>query len=179
MFTLHRKDLHAMLVRAVRELKADAIHLGRRCVRFEATDADVRLAFEQGPPAAGSILIGADGLHSRIREQLCGPMDAEFTGQLAWRGMVPQDRLTPQMRRLVGTNWVGPSAHVTCYPVQRGEVFNFVGQVDRTDWRVESWVTEGSTEECLADFSGWHPQVRHMIESAPKLFKWALFLRQP
>jgi len=179
MFTLHRKDLHAMLVRAVRALKSDAIHLARRCVGFETTGNGVRVDFEQGPSTSGSILVGADGLHSQVREQLFGSIAAEFTGQLAWRGLVPMERLRPEQRRLVGTNWVGPRAHVTCYPVQRGELFNFVGQVDRSDWQVESWVSEGSVEECLADFPGWHPDVRSMIECAPKLFKWALFLRQP
>ncbi len=179
MFTLHRKDLHAMLVAAVRRLKPDAIHLDHKCVGFEQTGTQVRLDFERGGPAFGDVLVGADGLHSRIREQLFGPMAAEFTGQVVWRGLVPMDRLPADQRRLVGTNWVGPRAHVTCYPVQRGEMFNFVGQVDRNDWRVESWVTEGTTAECLADFSGWHDDVRRMIESAPKLYKWALFLREP
>jgi salicylate hydroxylase len=178
MFTLHRKDLHAMLVRAVQALKADAIALDHRCRSFEADERGVRLSFADGSHAQGSVLVGADGLHSCVREQLFGPIKAEFTGQLAWRGLVPIDRLDASQRRLVGTNWVGPHAHVTCYPVQRGELFNFVGQVDRDDWRVESWVSEGSTEECLADFAGWHEDVAHMIGSAPQLFKWALFLRQ-
>ncbi|MDO8276887.1 MAG: FAD-dependent monooxygenase [Burkholderiaceae bacterium] len=177
MFMLHRKDLHGMLVDAVRKLKPDAIHLGRKCTGFVQQGARVRLDFDGAPPAEGDILVGADGLHSRVREQQFGRARAEFTGQVVWRGLVPMDRLTADQRRLIGSNWVGPHAHVTCYPVQRGEMYNFVGQVDRTDWQIESWVTEGSTSECLADFAGWHEDVQRMIRSAPKLFKWALFLR--
>jgi salicylate hydroxylase len=179
MFMLHRGDLHAMLVDAVLALKPDAIRLSRRCTGFSQDARGVRLAFQEGTDASGDVLIGADGLHSVIRKQLFGAAQPRFTGQVAWRGLVPIEQLPADQRRLVGTNWVGPKAHVTCYPVHRGEFFNFVGQVDRTDWQVESWITEGSKEECLGDFPGWHPHVHSMIEHSPKLFKWGLFLREP
>ncbi|HVZ43551.1 MAG TPA: FAD-dependent monooxygenase [Ramlibacter sp.] len=179
MFMLHRKDLHAMLVEAVRGRKPDAIHLGCKATGFEQHADGVTLSFESGERATGDILVGADGLHSVVRRQLFGAGSAQFTGQLAWRGLAPIERLSAQQRRLVGTNWIGPKAHVTCYPVQRGELFNFVGQVDRDDWRVESWVTQGSVQECLADFPGWHAEVQQMIASCDRLYKWALFLREP
>jgi salicylate hydroxylase len=179
MFMLHRRDLHGMLADAVRRLKPDAIRLDHRCTGFDQASGRVRLRFENGGEVTGDVLIGADGLHSVVRKQLFGAATPHFTGQVAWRGMVPIERLPAAQRRLVGTNWVGPKAHVTCYPVHRGEFFNFVGQVDRTDWQVESWTTEGSKEECLADFVGWHPHVQSMIENCGRLFKWGLFLREP
>ena len=179
MFMLHRGDLHAMLVQAVRSLKPNAITLSRRVTGFRQDSQGADLLFEDGSLARGDVLVGADGLHSVIRRQLFGEAKAMFTGQVAWRGLVPIDKLPKDQRRLVGTNWVGPKAHVTCYPVHRGELFNFVGQVDRTDWKVESWTAEGTVEECLADFPGWHPHVLAMIRSAPRLFKWGLFLREP
>ena len=175
MFMLHRGDLHAMLVDAVKKLKPDAISLNRRVTSFEGTT----LLFSDGSKAKGDLVVGADGLHSVIRKQLFGEAKPVFTGQVAWRGLVPIERLPADQRRLVGTNWVGPKAHVTCYPVHRGELFNFVGQVDRDDWQVESWTTEGSKEECFSDFPGWHPHVLSMIEHSGKLFKWGLFLREP
>jgi len=179
MFMLHRGDLHGMLVEAVQRIKPGAIRLSRRCIGFGQDGAKVVLTFEDGEEVKGDVLVGADGLHSVVRKQLFGAATPHFTGQVAWRGLVPIDRLPENERRLVGTNWVGPKAHVTCYPVRRGELFNFVGQVDRTDWQVESWTAEGTKEECLADFPGWHLQVRNMIESAGTLFKWGLFLREP
>ena len=91
----------------------------------------------------------------------------------------PRERLPHRMLDTVATNWIGPKAHVTCYPVQRGEIFNFVGQVDRTDWSAEGWFHEGSKEECHNDFPGWHPEVKMMIEGSVRLFKWGLFLREP
>lgn len=179
LFMVHRKDLQAMLADAVRRIKPEAIHLGRRAIGFEQTQDDVTLHLEDGASVNGQLLVGADGLHSRVRQQLFGVATPRFTGQVVWRGLAPMDRLGADQRRLVGTNWIGPKAHVTCYPVQRGEFFNFVGQVDRTDWKVESWVTQGTVEECLADFPGWHPDVRSMIRSCNSLYKWALFLRDP
>ena len=179
MFMLHRGDLHAALVDGVRKTKPDAIHLNRRCTGFDQDDQGVALTFEDGTSTHGDALVGADGLHSMIRAQLFGAAKPKFTGQVAWRGLVPMEKLPEYQRRMVGTNWIGPKAHVTCYPVRRGELFNVVGQVDRDDWQVESWTAEGSHEECLADFPGWHPEVQAMLSNSTTLYKWGLFLREP
>jgi salicylate hydroxylase len=178
-FALHRVDLHNILLEAVRSLKRNAIHLERRCLGFEQDGTGVELSFAGGSKARGDLLIGSDGIHSQIRRQLFGASVPRFTGQVAWRGLASMDRLPPSLSRSAQVTWIGPSAHISCYPVRRGELFNFVGQVDRSDWQVESWIEEGTVEECLADFPGWHPDVRHMIESNTKLYKWALFLRDP
>jgi salicylate hydroxylase len=177
-FTLHRVDLHGMLLEAVHRLKPDAVHLSRRCTGFE-NGAGVSIAFEDGGRASGDVLIGADGIHSRIRHQLFGAATPRFTGQMAWRGVAPVSGLPESLRRHAQVTWIGPTAHISCYPVRSGELFNFVGQVDRDDWQIESWIAQGSVEECLADFPGWHPDVKRMIENNDKLYKWALFLRDP
>lgn len=179
MFLLHRGDIHAALVEAVRRAKPGAIHLDHRCTGFEQDGQGVKARFANGATATGDVLVGADGLHSQIRTQMFGASVPRFTGQVAWRGMVPMGRLPEYQRRMVGTNWIGPKAHVTCYPVRRGELFNVVGQVDRDDWQVESWNHEGTHEECLADFPGWHPEVQCMLENTTTLYKWGLFLREP
>ena len=85
---------------------------------------------------------------------------ARFTGIMAWRGLVPMERLPPHQRRLVGANWVGVGGHVVTYPLRRGEMLNFVGVVERDDWRVESWNEPGSREECLRDLANWHEDVQ-------------------
>jgi salicylate hydroxylase len=181
MFLMHRGDLHAMLVNAVRREKADAIHLNARCVEVEQDEGDeggVRLKMEDGRTAAGDVLIGADGLHSRIRQKLFGPAAPKFTGVLAWRGLVPIERLPEHLRRPASSQWLGPRGHATCYPVRRGELLNFVGEVERDDWQVESWVERGSVEECLGDFAGAHEDLRQIIENTDTLYKWAIFLRE-
>ena len=177
-FTVYRPDLLEILARAVRREKADAIHLGARCTGCNRDGSRVILRFEGGE-AAGDALVGADGVHSRIRQALFGADAPEFTGLVAWRGTIPMSRLPDHMRRLVGTNWIGPGAHVVHYPVHGGERMNFVGIVERGDWQVESWTAQGTTAECAGDFRGWHPDVHAMIGNIGAPFKWALMGRPP
>lgn len=179
MYLMHRGDLHAMLVAAVRREKPDAIHVGSKCLDFEHDAGGVRVRIEGGREAHGDVLVGADGIHSRTRQRLFGPAEPKFTGVVAWRGMVPVDRLPSHLRRPLSSQWIGPKGHATCYPVRRGEFLNFVGEVERDDWRVESWIERGSHAECLADYPGWHPDLVRIIESTELLYKWAIFLREP
>jgi len=177
-FLLYRPDLLDVLAAAVRREKPDAIHLGARCTGCARDGARVLLRFEGGE-ALGDALVGADGVHSRIRHALFGADSPEFTGLVAWRGTIPMSRLPAHMRRLVGTNWIGPGAHVVHYPVHGGERMNFVGIVERADWRVESWTARGTTAECAHDFRGWHEDVQRMIGLVAAPFKWALMGRPP
>jgi salicylate hydroxylase len=177
-FMIHRADLHQVLIDAVRALKPDAIHLDARCTGFDDDGNTVTLHLANGDRVCGDALIGADGVHSRIRNILCGDDKPEFTGCMAWRGLVPAEKLPPHMRRNVGVNWVGPGGHVVNYLLRRGEIFNFVGVVER-DWRIESWTEKGTREECAADFSGWHADIHAIIRSIAQPYKWALLGRAP
>jgi salicylate hydroxylase len=177
--TVYRPDLLSVLEAGVRRLKPDAIHLGHRVQGFRQTDSGVELLLEGGETVTGDVLLGADGIHSRIRAGLFGKDEPRFTGQVAWRGIIPMERLPPHLTRWVGTNWVGPGRHVVHYPLRRGEVMNFVGIVERDDWQVESWSTRGSTEEFAADFAGFHEDVQTMIRAIEVPYKWALMLREP
>lgn len=179
MFLMHRGDLHAMLVEAVRAQNPGAIHLNSRCVDFEQSESGVRLTLEDSRQIAGDMLIGADGLHSRIRQKLFGAAQPKFTGIMAWRGLAPVERLPEHLRKPMSTQWLGPNGHVTCYPVHRGKLLNMVGEVERDDWQQESWIEPGSLAECVKDFPGWHRDLLDIIENVDALYKWALFLREP
>lgn len=176
---VHRGDFHRVLLDAVRRANPDAIRAGNGCTGFEQTGSGVTLHLADGDTATGDLLIGADGVHSRIRQQLFGQGKASFTGIMAWRGLVPMDRLPPHQRRLVGANWMGVGGHVVTYPLRRGELLNFVGVVERPDWRVESWTEAGSHDECLRDLDAWHDDVKTIIRNIDTVFKWALLGREP
>ena len=178
-FTVYRPDLLDVLARAVRRLKADAIHLGRKCVGFTQTDGGVRLDLEEGTTATGDALIGADGVHSPIRQTLFGADKPQFSGIIAWRGIIPMERLPARMERRVGVTWVGPGGHVVHYPLRGGAVLNFVGALERTDWQIESWSARGTTEELAADYRGWHEDIQTLIRNIPVPQKWALMVRPP
>jgi salicylate hydroxylase len=181
---VHRGDFHKVLLDAVRAASPDAIRTGNGCTGFEQTGDGVTLFLANDERVAGDLLIGADGVHSRVRQQMFdqGPGQvgaARFTGIMAWRGLVPMERLPPHQRRLVGANWMGVGGHVVTYPLRRGELLNFVGVVERDDWRVESWNEPGSREECLRDLANWHEDVKTIIRNIDTPYKWALLGREP
>jgi salicylate hydroxylase len=176
---LHRGDLHGVLAEAVRALKPDAVKLGRRCTDIASHDGHAEVRFEGGETVQAAYVIGADGIHSKVRAGLFGADRPTFTGVVAWRGLVAMAKLPAHLSRLVGTNWLGPNGHVLHYPVRRGEIMNFISFVERDDWQVESWVTQGTSGELANDFRGWHEDVHTMIRHIDTPYKWALMVRGP
>jgi salicylate hydroxylase len=175
----HRGDLHKLLIDGIRREKPDALVLGRKCVGVTQDADGVDIAFEAGAPVQATVAIGADGVQSRVRASLFGADRPEFTGIVAWRGLVPRDRVPSGVKMDVGANWVGPGGHVVHYPVRGGELLNFVGLLERDDWRVESWTVRGSHDEFARDFRGWNADIHAMIRAVDVPYKWALFQRPP
>jgi salicylate hydroxylase len=178
-FTVYRPDLLEVLARAVRRERSDAIRLGARCAGFSQDDDGVTLKLENGTTVRGDALIGADGVHSRIRQAMLGADKPQFTGVMVWRGIVPMQRLPRHMARMVGSNWIGPGGHVVHYPLRAGKVMNFVGALERSDWQIESWSTRGTPQELIADFRGWHDDIQAFIREIETPYKWALMVRPP
>ena len=176
---LHRADLHALLVEAVGRLKPDAVHLARRCIGLTQSDRQVEIRFETGEVASAAYVIGADGIHSRVRECLFGPDRPQFTGVVAWRAVVPMEKLPTRLAQMVGTNWLGPRGHVLHYPVRRGELMNYISLVERDDWQIESWTVAGTRSELANDYRGWHADVHAIIANIETPYKWALMVREP
>ena len=176
-----REDVRGGAREGVRESAREDKHEGgEESAREDHREGGpVCLRFADGGQASGDVLIGADGVHSKIRAQLWGADAPRFTGCMAWRGIVPMDRLPPRLARIVGTNWIGPGGHVVHYPLHGGEVMNFVGVVERDDWQVESWSVRGTHAECLGDFAGWHADVQTLIRNIATPYKWALMGREP
>ena len=176
---VHRGDFHTVLVRALDERAPGALRVGCRCTGFKQDADSVTLYLENGQQAHGDALIGADGVHSNIRAQLFGDGHAEFTGFMAWRGVVPMERLPPRLRQQFGMTWIGPHGHVVTYPLRRGELLNFVTAIERDDWRVESWSEAGTVGECRRDLAAWHPDVLSIVDAIDVPYKWALLGRVP
>jgi 2-polyprenyl-6-methoxyphenol hydroxylase-like FAD-dependent oxidoreductase len=176
---MHRNDLHVILADAVRRLKPQAIKLGMRCAAITQTADAASVRFENGEIITGEFVIGADGIHSQVRKILFGASEPEFTGCVAWRGLIPMERLPVHLSELITTNWLGPHGHVLHYPIRRGELMNFISIVERDDWRVESWSIAGTKDELADDFRFWHADVHTFIDNIETPFKWALMARTP
>ncbi len=175
--TIHRGDLHDVLAQALLAAKTGAVHLGRRCIGLAQTPDRVELRFETGEPVTAKLVVGADGLHSVVRESLFGAAKPEFCGLMAWRGIVPVARVPATIAWNIGTNWIGPGGHAVHYPLRGGTLLNVVGLRERTDWTVEGWNVRGTTEEMLNDFRGWHPDLLALFRNIDEPYKWALALR--
>lgn len=179
--TVHRADLHRILTERLAELDPGAMHLAERVTGFDEDERGVRLAFASGTQVAGDLLVGADGVRSLIRDRILGPTAIEFTGDQAWRLMVPAERLPEHARPSTVDIWVGPGRHVVVYPLRGGRLVNFVGLVEDERWTESSWTAARPREDAKADFEGWHGEVQAIIDAADRdaCYRWALNLRKP
>ena len=179
-FHMHRADLISVLEQACRAEAGNTLRLGETVAACPG-DGTPALVLASGERLEADILVGADGIRSLVREALFGPAAPRFTGQVAWRGLVPAERLKDAGIRPVASLWMGPGAHFVHYFVRGGTLVNFVGVVERDDWREESWSSRGEAADLRRDFAGWHPTVQRIVEAAPEdgCFRWALFDRDP
>ena len=171
---VHRGDLHRVLLDAFEARSDLPVRLNARVVNAFSTASGVTFELNDGSEHCAGALLAADGVHSVLREQLLGEDKAQFTGLLAWRGLVPVERVSEHLRAQVGTNWVGPGAHVITYPVRGGALMNVVGIIEREGWRSESWAERGTHAELLQDFGHWHADVCELMSAIEQPFKWAL-----
>jgi len=179
-YHVHRADLMRVLADAAGREAHIRIHTDTRVESFSATDVGVRVRTTRAD-LDGTLLIGADGIHSTVRTALFGAESPRFTGTVAWRALVPTGRLPAGMIRPAATAWWGPGKHFVHYYVRRGELVNCVCVVEKPGWAVESWTERGEHAELAADFAGWHPTIRTLIEhmDPSACYKWALFDRPP
>ena len=175
-FHFHRADLLAALAGA---LPLERLHLGHRLAGFTDHGDRVELRFANGERAEAGALIGADGIHSTVRAGLFGPERPRFTGCVAYRGLVPAERLAHLGLEIAANSWLGPGGHFVHYFVAGGRLVNFVAIMERDIWTRESWTDRGEVADALAAFAGWHPLVRAIIGAVDETFIWALFDRAP
>lgn len=177
-YHLHRADLHALLTGALLAIDPQAIQLGRRLVRADAPGA---MHFADGSTTSADVVIGADGVRSVVRDSLFQSPPPHFTGQVAWRGIVPVDRLPAAVQALPPGIHVGPGRLFVRYPLRGGALINFAAFVELSGWETESWSIRSSVDELLSHFASWDESVRAFISGTPadQLYKWALHAREP
>ncbi|MBP6813617.1 MAG: FAD-dependent monooxygenase [Burkholderiaceae bacterium] len=179
-YHVHRADLMQVLAAATARVPAITLHANVRVAAVRQT-GDTVIVEAGGQQHSGALLVGADGIHSIVRAHLFGAQQPTFTGNIAWRALVPARELPEGLVRPVTTAWWGPGRHFVHYYVRGGELVNCVCVVEKTGWQHESWTERGDRAELERDFAGWHPAVRTLIEAMDpaQCFKWALFDRPP
>jgi salicylate hydroxylase len=160
----HRADLHRLLVDAV---GADSIALNAPVEDVATLDADA--------------VIAADGLKSVVRSTVFGNPPARFTGHVAWRGLVPADRLPPEAATPGSVVWAGPGRIFVRYPVRHGALINLVGLTRTDQWRGEGWSNRVGMDEWQTEYAGWHNDVTSGISATTddSRMAWGLFARDP
>jgi salicylate hydroxylase len=174
--TVHRADLLEVLRGA---LKTTEIRLGTRCVAVETENGSAAARFADGSAIEADIVVGADGIHSVVRNSLFGADAPRFTGCICWRGMAPADAVPHDINTGDGTMWMGPHGHVVHYRVHRGKLVNIVAHLDSDAWTEESWTRECDVTEVMAAYAGWHPALTELYPCSARWYKWALYDRDP
>lgn len=175
---IHRADLQNALLSAVQATPGVDLRLGADVWDLRHDDRGAEVTLETGETIRGDIAVGCDGLRSHVREHLFGKDAATFTGQVAWRAVVPTERLPKGLVPPIAAVWTGAGKHCVHYFVKSGRAVNFVGVVER-DWRVESWSEVGAPADLIADFAGWPEPVEAICRAADAPFRWALYDRPP
>src|SRR5271170_3688076 len=174
--TVHRADLLDVVRGA---LATTEIRLGMRAVAVEADDRSAVARFADGSTIEADVVIGADGIHSAVRNSLFGADAPRFTGCICWRGMAPVADLPPDINTADGTMWLGPHGHVVHYRVRRGELVNIVAHVDSDAWTEESWTQECDVAEVMTAYAAWNSALTRLYPCSTRWYKWALYDRDP
>jgi salicylate hydroxylase len=170
-YHFHRAQLVDVLANA---LPSERLHLGHKFMELEQNQEHVIARFENGVTASADLMVGADGIHSRVRSIVFGPERPRFTGCVAWRGLVPAERVEHLGTEIVSRGWLGPGGHVVHYWVSGGRMMNVVCIVEHGDWTREFWTDRGELADVLARYQDWHPTVRKLIGAFSETFIWAL-----
>ncbi len=166
----HRADLQHLLLEGARAAGVQ-VECGRRVAQVAPGPDHTRLTFADGTTEDVNFLVGADGLHSVLRPALNPPQEPFFTGQVAWRALVP----ARGGEEPVATVWMGPGRHLVTYPLRDGALINIVAVEERSAWADEGWFHRDDPDNLRAAFAGFAPPVRDLLAGIDEVFIWGLF----
>ncbi len=176
---MHRADLHEALASAV---PAENIHLGKKLVGLDQKAGQVTLAFGDGTRATADAVIGADGVHSLVRDIIIGPDAPLHKGRIAYRAVFPAALMGGKDIGRSRTKWWGTDRHIVIYYTTRaGSEIYFVTSVpEPAEWLTqESWSAKGDVNELRRAYDGFHADVRDVLAACPDCHKWAILEREP
>ena len=170
-YLMHRADLIDILADGARDAGVEiALDAKVSDISFEA-DGFARLRFEDGQAETPALLIGADGINSVLRPALNGPAKPFFTGQVAWRAIVPVDVAQDP----VATVYMGPGCHLVTYPLRDRRKMNIVAVQERSEWAAEGWANDDDPANLRAAFREFAPEVQDLLARVETVKIWGLF----
>jgi salicylate hydroxylase len=169
-YSVLRADLYRSLLERLPE---GIVHLGLHCTDLVERNDGVELRFGDGSTATADVVVGADGIHSRVRDRLVHDAP-KFSGQSIYRAVVPAERLPFLRAEPKVVIWLGPGRHCVCYPVAGGRLISLAATVPDPHWGAESWSAKGEPDDLVAAYAGWHPDVVEVVSAPDVIGKWAL-----
>ena len=176
---MHRGDLHEALLAGV---PSDVIALHKKLVGLDESGSHVTLSFDDGTKAEADLVIGADGVHSIVRDLIVGPDEPIHKGRIAYRAIFPSALMGGIDVGPSRTKWWGIDRHIVIYYTKpdRSEIYLITSVPEPAEWLTrESWSTTGDVEELRAAYEGFHPDVRAVVDGCPSCHKWAILEREP
>ena len=178
--TIHRADIHALLVQALQAYPQVELNLGCPVFDFVQRESEVALQIRTDRQVQGDMLIGADGGWSVIRQQLLHDGTPSPTGHLAYRAMVLQADLPARLRSQQVTAWLGPRMHVVQYPVRGGQWLNVVAIVHgRVKGDMSHWDHSANAHDLQRVMAGTCVPLKDLIHSITHWRLWPLSIRPP
>ncbi|WP_026614282.1 FAD-dependent oxidoreductase [Ensifer aridi] len=167
---LHRAGLQRILLHAVKSEPLCRLHLGYRVER------NPRAAVTEASGRRPAAIIGADGIWSQVRASVPGAAPVRFSGNIAWRLMLPLTYAAKCLSSNRVTAFLGPKAHLVAYPIREADAFNLIAIV-AGEPAAEAWAGRGAEDrqsELSAAFEDWHPDLRSMLKGAASATFWPL-----
>lgn len=176
--TIHRADLLAALADA---FPAERVLFAKRAANIAQDGDGVGLRFTDGSNCRVDALIGADGIHSAVRTAMFGQESPRFTGVVAFRAVVPAERVKDVPNIQAFTKWWGPTpdSQIVTFPLNQGKDVFIFATTAQDSWTEESWTTEGSIEELRASYAGYHRDATALLDACDSVMKTALYERDP
>ena len=169
-YTVHRADLYQGLLE---RLAAGTLHLGLRCTELRESRRGVQVQFADGSLTTADLVVGADGIHSRVRDVLVRDQP-RYSGHSIYRALIPAERVPFLREEPKVVLWLGPGRHCVSYPVSGGNQINLAATVPDPCWRAESWSAQGKTEDLARAYADWTPEVRALTSAPDVVSRWAL-----
>jgi 2-polyprenyl-6-methoxyphenol hydroxylase-like FAD-dependent oxidoreductase len=176
---MHRADLHDALYSV---LPNDIVRLNKKLVGLDQKKGGVQLSFADGTKAHADAVVGADGVHSLVRELIVGPDAPLHKGRIAYRAVFDSKLMGGGEIAASRTKWWGPDRHIVIYytTADCSQLYFVTSVPESTDWMTkESWSAKGDVNELRAAYEGFHPEVKMVLDACPDCHKWAILEREP
>lgn len=180
--TIHRADLHQLLHQTAVASGRVHCYLSHQVEQVQTTPNAVQLTTQNGLQWQSSAALACDGVWSQLRAQVL-PQDkaVQFTGHVAYRGLVRMAALPERLRQIHVQVWLGHRTHAVLYPVKSGQWLNVVIVVQRHGQHVEAGWDHVADAASVAHAMGGaiHRELNDILRAVGQWRMWPLYGRKP